>query len=291
MRGGAAAYVSHLRLPFQLTLAPLFLWGLLLAGGRPDLGSAAAFISLHLFLYPGITAFNAVYDRDTGPVAGLAEPPPLPPRLLAVAIGLQLAGALLAAAVGPLFLAAYAGLALFGFGYSHPSLRWKASAWKSLVAVGLGQGALGFLAGWAAAAGGPGGGIPTILTGAAVAAATTAGLYPVTQIFQVDEDRARGDRTLAVALGPAQALRLGMILLGAAGAVASVLVFAVGGPAAAAAIAAVYAAILTGLMLLERRMRGAAASPARAYRRAMLVLNLATGLFLAFLLWRLAEAG
>ena len=69
------AYVKHLRLPFQLTLAPLFLWGFLLADGQIGVRAVLAFVSLHLFLYPGITAFNSAYDRDQGPVAGMARPP------------------------------------------------------------------------------------------------------------------------------------------------------------------------------------------------------------------------
>ncbi|MEZ4680201.1 MAG: UbiA family prenyltransferase [Caldilineaceae bacterium] len=66
----------HLRLHYQLLLAPIFLWGYLLAGGQPDGSFGLAFVAFHLFLYGGMTAFNSYYDRDEGPIGGLEEPPP-----------------------------------------------------------------------------------------------------------------------------------------------------------------------------------------------------------------------
>src|SRR5438552_16250684 len=65
----------HLRLHFQLLLAPIFLWGFLLGGGRVDARAMLAFVVVHLFLYGGATAFNSAYDRDVGPVGGLERPP------------------------------------------------------------------------------------------------------------------------------------------------------------------------------------------------------------------------
>jgi len=49
----AQSLLIHLRLPFQLLLAPVFLWGWLVAGGgwSPRLG--LAFITFHVFLYGG----------------------------------------------------------------------------------------------------------------------------------------------------------------------------------------------------------------------------------------------
>jgi 1,4-dihydroxy-2-naphthoate octaprenyltransferase len=202
-----------MRMSFHWLLAPLFLWGFALAGAPLSAGALLGFVALHLFLYPGATAFNGAYDRDSGPVSGLDAPPPVPPGLLAFSLALQLAGAALAAAAGAAFLLVYLLIALVFVGYSHPLTRWKARPLASALAVAVGQGALGVVAGWAAATGA----LPP-LTGLAAAgvfagALTTLGLYPSTQIFQVEEDSARRDRTLAVALGPAGALRLGALCL------------------------------------------------------------------------------
>ena len=263
-------YLVHLRLPFQLTLAPIFLWGALLSGGRWDPGTTAAFVALHLFLYPAATAYNSAVDRDRGPVVGLAEPPPPPPRLAAFAALLALVGLPLAVAAGGAFAALYALIAGWTIAYSHPRTRWKASPWKSALAIALGQGALGFAAGWFATAAPVA--LPTSLAaGAAGAALTALGLYPATQVFQVEEDRLRGDRTIAVALGPVRALRFGSLCLAAAAAVTAWLVARTFGPSDAALIALGYALLIAGQQRLARRP---------GYRPAMRLLNWATAGFL-----------
>ena len=88
-------YLTHLRLPFQFLLSPIFLWGYLLASGRPTWQLGVAYLSFHLFLYGGGTALNSVYDRDEGPIGGLAAPPPVPPHLLAFSLAWQGIGFLL----------------------------------------------------------------------------------------------------------------------------------------------------------------------------------------------------
>jgi 1,4-dihydroxy-2-naphthoate octaprenyltransferase len=268
-----APYAAHLRLPFQLTLAPIFLWGALLSDGGWDMGTSAAFVALHLFLYPAATAFNAVYDRDSGPVATLAQPPEVPPHLLRFALALALIGALPAFAAGAPFLLAYVLMAGWTAAYSHPRTRWKASPWQSAAAIALGQGALGFLAGWIATAA-PDAPAWPFAAGAAGAALTALGLYPATMAFQVAEDRLRGDRTLAVALGPARALRLGSLCLLLGGAVTAWLVARRFGPSDAALIVLGYLALVLAQERLARRPD---------YRRAMRLLNRATACFLLFL--------
>jgi 1,4-dihydroxy-2-naphthoate octaprenyltransferase len=267
------AYVRHLRLLFQLTLAPIFLWGALLSGGRWDWGTTAAFVALHLFLYPAATAFNAAFDRDVGPVAGMERPPQVPPRLAGFAILLAIVGAGSAAFAGAAFLAAYAAIIVWTAAYSHPLTRWKASPWESALAIALGQGALGFAAGWIAAEGADAG-TAQLALGAAGCALTALGLYPATQVFQTEEDSARGDRTLAVALGPRRALRFGTFCLAAGGALTVWLVHGRFGRPDAFLIALGYAALI---VINERLAR------APDYRRAMRVLNVATFAFLLFI--------
>jgi 1,4-dihydroxy-2-naphthoate octaprenyltransferase len=273
-------FLRHLRLPFQLTLAPIFLWGALLSGGPWDWDATAAFLSLHLFLYPAATAFNAAFDRDTGPVAGMERPPEVPPGLAGMALALAVAGALVAAVAGWRFLLVYALVCGWTWAYSHPRTRWKASPWQSAAAIALGQGALGFAAGWIAVA-------PLDLgdgafwAGAAGAALTALGLYPATQIFQLEEDRQRGDRTLAVTLGPALALRFGALCLAAGGAVTAALVERRFGPPDAFLIGLGYAGLVLALERLARRL--ARAEETGLYRPAMHITRWATFGFLTFL--------
>src|SRR6266581_7124150 len=98
----------HLRLHFQLLLAPVFLWGWLLAGGGLSQSAGLGFIAFHFFLYSGATAFNSYYDRDVGPVGGLEHPPSVSPGLLPFSLAVQGVGALLAILVNLPFFVAYA---------------------------------------------------------------------------------------------------------------------------------------------------------------------------------------
>src|SRR5205823_13105011 len=134
----------HLRLHFQLLLAPVFLWGWLLAGGGLSRAVLLGFVAFHFFLYSGATAFNSYYDRDVGPVGGLAHPPSVSSALLPFALAVQGVGALLAALVNFQFFVAYALFVALSFAYSYPRIRWKAHTWTSLLVVGFGQGALAF---------------------------------------------------------------------------------------------------------------------------------------------------
>ncbi|MBV9171981.1 MAG: UbiA prenyltransferase family protein [Chloroflexi bacterium] len=198
-----ALLVVHLRLPFQLLLAPVFLWGWLIAGGRPSVSVAVAFIVFHVFLYGGATAYNSYYDRDVGPVGGLERPPPVSEALLPFAVAMKLVGLLLAWLVNPSFAVIYAMFAALSFAYSHPSIRLKSRTYGSLVVVGFGQGVLAFLGAWAATRGDLAS--AASLEGALGALAATlliVALYPLTQLYQVEEDLARGDRTLAAVWGP-----------------------------------------------------------------------------------------
>ncbi|MEJ2665752.1 MAG: UbiA family prenyltransferase [Deinococcales bacterium] len=213
-------FVRHLRLHFNVLLSPIYLWGVLLAGGR--LGDARVwlgYLAVHVFLYGGATAFNSYYDRDEGPVGGMLRPPGVTPGLLPFSLVVQAFGVPLALVVGGRFVLTWTLLFLGFAAYSHPWVRLKARLLGALSAIALGQGALGFALGWLAVA--PAGGLATVagLTGMASAALVVLGLYVVTQSYQTLEDRRRGDRTLPVLLGPRRALRVAVVFLAVGGAV------------------------------------------------------------------------
>jgi len=198
-------------LHFQILLAPIFLWGLVLASSRPDWRTWVVFIAFHVFLYGGATAFNSVYDRDSGPVGGLRHPPPVDPLLLPWSLGILFSGLVLCL-VRPWTAALYLPILLLALAYSHPAVRLKARPWASLLTIAIGQGVLPFIAGrlsaphmsddW-----------PLTVLAAASAAFVAVAFYPLTQLYQVEEDRQRGDRTIAVELGADRSFRLSTLLL------------------------------------------------------------------------------
>ncbi len=185
----------HLRLPFSVVLAPLFLWGAYLGGGTVNL---AAFLVIHVLLYGGMNAFNSCWDRDEGPIGALVDPPPVDRTVLAVALlcqGLALVGGF---AVGPSFGGMVALALLLSFFYSHGRFRWKERPWLAALTIFVGQGLLGVLWGLVSAGGAVG---PMQLLGAVGGALITTGFYPLTGVYQITADAERGMRTLAVRLG------------------------------------------------------------------------------------------
>lgn len=215
-------YITLLRLPFQFLLSPIFLWGYLLAGGTLNVRLLLAYLSFHLFLYAGGTALNSYYDRDEGPVGGLAHPPPPPKYLLEFSLVWQLIGFLLAVAVNLTIASIYFVMFWMSIAYSHPRIRFKGRPLAALATIMLGQGILPFYAGWAAARGGlAGAGEISTLIAALGATLIIGGMYPLTQIYQLDADAARGDLTSARFLGVENSFRTALvsIALGGAGAV------------------------------------------------------------------------
>lgn len=196
------ATLLHLRFPFVLVLAPLYVWGAWRAPGAWTGATTLGFLLVHLALYPGANAFNSAYDEDEGPIGGMARPPELPRDLAAGSTLLQASGAALAPLVGWTFALGYVALWAIFTAYSHPRTRWKRDPLASTSAIALGQGGIGFLLGWTAA----GGGLAALVEPSAAwallaAVAIVTALYPWTQAYQVEADAARGERTLAAALG------------------------------------------------------------------------------------------
>lgn len=209
----ARTLLIHLRLHFQLLLAPIFLWGYVLAGGGVTLEGLAIFVAFHVFLYGGVTALNSYYDRDEGPVGGLAQPPPVVPVLLPFSLGWQALGFAILLPLNRPAALVYAAIFCLSVAYSHPAVRWKSHTWAALLTVAFGQGVLGFAAGWLAVE--PswlGLNVPLAWLGAVAAALLVTGFFPLSQVYQVDEDRTRGDLTLAVRFGPRVALAAGGLL-------------------------------------------------------------------------------
>lgn len=275
-------FLVHLRLPFQLVLAPFMLWGAALARTPLSTRFVVAFVVLQICFYGGTTAFNSHYDRDEGPVGGLAHPPPVGPWLLPGSLILQGVGLVIAAWVGTAFLAVCLAFAILGFFYSHPWSRWKGDPWRSWLTVMFGQGALGTAAGVVVRD--PFAMTPEIAWGLVAAAVTVGAIYPLTQLFQMDEDRARGDRTIAIALGRT-GTRWAAAALSAAGAVLMALSARAGGHAFDAAILGASA-----LPLIAGAAWVSASSEAGTIYRRVSLFQIGAGgafaIYAVFRLWR-----
>ncbi|HEU5358657.1 MAG TPA: UbiA family prenyltransferase [Gemmatimonadales bacterium] len=203
--GRAAPYLLHLRpVEWPIMAAHTFLGYLLavgLAGVAAGRSLPAAGLGLLLWvvcLNGGTLAINSAFDNDEGDVAYLRAPPKPPRHLFAWGLGLMLLGQALAFELPRPFVLAYAACFLMSVLYSVPPFRLKAVAGADLVINMWGFGTFTPFAGWATT------GRTLDLPHALVLLGFCplfAALYPLTQIYQVEEDTRRGDRTLVIRLG------------------------------------------------------------------------------------------
>ena len=203
--GDLFSYVLHLRPAEWPIMAGHTLLGYVLAVGFGGVVRGAwlpqalfALVVWVICLNGGTLAINSVFDKDEGDIGYLNAPPPLPRHLLAFSVALLAGGQLLAFALPPAFRLAYAICFVLSVLYSVPPFRFKAVAGVDWVINMWGFGTLTPFAAWAAT------GRPLDAGHALVLLAFCplfAGLYPLTQLYQMEEDRRRGDRTLALLLG------------------------------------------------------------------------------------------
>lgn len=146
----------------------------------------------------GTLALNSAFDKDEGDIGYLRQPPPPPRALASFGLALMMLGQAAAFLLPLPYVWAYAACFLLSVVYSVPPFRLKAVAGPDWLINMWGFGTLTPFAGWAST------GLPLTPAGFLVLLAFCplfAALYPLTQLYQFDEDRRRGDRTLALRLG------------------------------------------------------------------------------------------
>ena len=186
-----------------------------------QLGSVLLGVTLWVVcLNGGTLALNSAYDRDEGDIAYLRRPPTPPPHLATFGFGLMALGLLGAFLLPAGYRVAYAVCLGLSVLYSVPPFRLKAVPGADWIINMIGFGTLTPYAGWSAT------GVPLDPARGLVLLAFCplfASLYPLTQIYQQEEDRRRGDRTLALLLGVRNSL---LVSLAAAGVAFALLVLA-----------------------------------------------------------------
>jgi len=218
--GETFSYLLHTRPAEWPIMAAHTLLGYILAVGfsgvarGEQLGAALLALALWvLCLNGGTLALNSVFDRDEGDIGYLQAPPPLPRHLLAFSLILLCGGQILAFVLPVGYRAAYAVCLVMSLLYSVPPFRFKAVAGADWVINMWGFGTFTPYAAWAAT------GRPLDAAHATVLLAFCplfAGLYPLTQLYQFDEDRRRGDNTLALRLGMRASLVVALACTGVA---------------------------------------------------------------------------
>lgn len=195
--------ILHLRLPFSFFLLPVFVFGISQASNIHAINTVIVFIALHFFIYPGSNIYNSYMDKDTGSIGGLKNPPPVTTRLYYASIVMDVAGLLICLLSGWQNMLLMAGYVAFSKAYSWHGIRLKKYPYLGWLMVAFFQGGYTFLLAnmaaentfgreWFTTAHFVGMLIATLLIGA---------YYPLTQIYQHEEDSIRGDYTISYKLG------------------------------------------------------------------------------------------
>lgn len=226
----------HLRIPFSFYLMPVFFF----AASRPHyftgpewsaLGTwtdffndtddnlgiwrfLIAFISIHIFLYPASNGYNSYYDKDEESIGGLENPPPVSKELLYTSLlfdGFVICLGLIISWQFAVMLFIYG---LVSKAYSHPAIRLKKYGVIAWLTAGIFQGGFTFLMVII--------GLrednfsvftrPNYLLPATVATLMILGFYPLTQIYQHEEDAKHGDNTISRQVGIKGTFILSLIL-------------------------------------------------------------------------------
>ena len=203
-------YVLHLRPKGVPIVAAQATVGFLLANGFQLDPQTWALWGLMVLAWAvlgngGTLAFNSAFDRDEGDVAFLHDPPRPPRRLAFFALVVMALGALLSGLISTRFLVAYLVCWVMSVLYSMPPFRMKGRPGVDMLISSLGYGAMTAYAGWAAVDRPL---VPPITNVSVAFFFLLAAWYPVTQFYQMEEDRRRGDRTLSLTIGK----RNGLIL-------------------------------------------------------------------------------
>jgi 4-hydroxybenzoate polyprenyltransferase len=201
--------ILHLRLHFSVLLLPVYLFGLSQTPHIDSTGAVFTFIVLHLLVYPASNVFNSFYDNDEGSIGGLKQPPPKNNKMLYLANGFDLAALAISWWVHPLLALLVLTYILASRAYSYKPVRLKKYPVTGFLVIFVFQGGFTYL---------------ISVTGSSDLMLTTTkeiftwltkesayallacsfqigAVYPLTQVYQHQSDKADGVTTLSMKLG------------------------------------------------------------------------------------------
>jgi 1,4-dihydroxy-2-naphthoate octaprenyltransferase len=190
-----------LRIPFSYFLMPVFFFALSQVKEIDWEKAVACFFVLHLFIYPASNGYNSYMDQDETSIGGLEHPPRPTKQLFYASILFDTIGLSLALWVGFYFFISVLAYMLASRAYSYKGTRIKKYAVPGFLIVVFFQGAFTF---WMVYSGVSRVAVDLNITMVLVLGACLfliSGVYPLTQVYQHEADKAAGDITISYKLG------------------------------------------------------------------------------------------
>ena len=191
--------IQLLRFPFSFFLMPVYCFALSQVPSVHAGDAILVFAILHLLVYPASNGFNSFMDRDTGPIGGIEKPLPATSQLLFVAAFMDITALILSTFVSWFFAVSLLVYILASRAYSSRSIRIKKYPVAGYLLVTACQGSLT----WIMVYNGCSQEKLLVFPVLPVIAASLliGGFYPLTQVYQHEEDRNDGVTTISMLLG------------------------------------------------------------------------------------------
>jgi 1,4-dihydroxy-2-naphthoate octaprenyltransferase len=188
-----------LRFPFSFFLLPVYLFALSRLKEVNWLNAFLIFFILHLLVYPSSNGYNSYMDRDATPIGGLKNPPPPAEQLFWITVIMDVAAVTISLAISIYFSAGVLLYVLASRAYSYRGIRLKKYPVTGYLTVIVFQGMLTFFLSY------HGGSTDLTLSVPVIpmfnAACLIGGYYPLTQVYQHEEDKKDGVQTISMVLG------------------------------------------------------------------------------------------
>ncbi len=195
----SASTIKLLRLPFSIFLSPLYFFALAQVPNIHWTRAILVFVILHFLVYPASNGYNSYMDRDTQSIGGLEKPPPPSRQLYLTTIVMDITAILLGFMVDSVFgllMPLYIGASK---AYSYRAIRLKQYPVIGYLTVIIFQGAFTF---WLVYYGSNAENTLSVpWQGMVICALLIGGFYPLTQIYQHQQDLDDGVATISYKLG------------------------------------------------------------------------------------------
>ncbi|MEM8939580.1 MAG: UbiA family prenyltransferase [Bacteroidota bacterium] len=195
--------ILHLRFPFSFFLLPVFFLACAIVESQNNAHLILSFFILHFLVYPASNGYNSYFDKDENSIGGLKNPPKVTKELYFVSLIMDAIAIFLSLTISFEFMIMVLIYGLVSKAYSHPSIRLKKFPVIGLLAAGFFQGYFTYLLSIIA--------IQDIRLSETfthriqmpgiLSSVLLLGSYPMTQVYQHEEDARRGDLTISRLMG------------------------------------------------------------------------------------------
>jgi 1,4-dihydroxy-2-naphthoate octaprenyltransferase len=191
--------IQLLRLHFSLFLLPIYLFALSQLDAINWAKAAIVFFILHFLVYPSSNGYNSYMDKDNKPIGGLSHPMQPTRQLFYTTVIMDLLAIVISFFIDWIFASGILLYILASRAYSFRGIRLKKYPVIGYLVVIIFQGAVTFFLAWYGSNDTPNTSIPVLpmLAGTCL----IGGYYPLTQIYQHQDDLDDGVITISYKLG------------------------------------------------------------------------------------------